>query len=229
MENYFIIKQYINLTCLLFIMLIPIDQLIQHFKLTDITGILHIGAHDCEEITAYNSCGINNQNIYWVEAMNDKIMFNKKKHGEHINIYQGVIYDENDKEITFYITNNGQSSSLLEFGSHEKNHPHVHVVRTETLKTIRLDTLIEENNIPIEHLNFINLDIQGVELRALKSMEKYLPHVKYIYTEVNTEQVYKGCDEITDVDQYLNNFGFKRVAQHIYKEYGWGDAFYIKA
>jgi len=210
-------------------MLIAIDQLIQHFKLTDITGILHIGAHDCEEITAYNSCGITNQNIYWVEAMNDKIMFNKKKHGEHINIYQGVIYDENDKEITFNITNNGQSSSLLEFGSHEKNHPHVHVVRKETLKTIRLDTLIENNNIPIEKLNFINLDIQGVELRALKSMEKYLPHVKYIYTEVNTEQVYKGCDEITDVDQYLNNFGFKRVAQHIYKEYGWGDAFYIKA
>lgn len=210
-------------------MLIPIDQLIQHFKLTDITGILHIGAHDCEEITAYNSCGINNQNIYWVEAMNDKIMFNKKKHGEHINIYQGVIYDENDKEITFYITNNGQSSSLLELGSHEKNHPHVHVVRTETLKTIRLDTLIDNNNIPIEKLNFINLDIQGVELRALKSMEKYLPHVKYIYTEVNTEQVYKGCDEINEIDQYLNNFGFKRVAQHIYKEYGWGDAFYIKA
>tara|TARA_B100000900_G_C20576818_1_gene715708 strand:- start:196 stop:828 length:633 start_codon:yes stop_codon:yes gene_type:complete len=208
-------------------MLITIDQLIHHFKL-NITGILHVGAHECEELPAYNRCGITNQNIFWVEAMNDKVLFNKTKHGEHINIYQGVIYDENDKEITFNITNNGESSSLLEFGSHEKNHPHVHVVRKETLKTIRLDTLIENNNIPIEKLNFINLDIQGVELRALKSMEKYLPHVKYIYTEVNTEQVYKGCDEINDIDQYLSNFGFKREAAKIFQQYGWGDAFYIK-
>ena len=208
-------------------MLITIDQLIHHFKL-NITGILHVGAHECEELSAYNRCGITNQNIFWVEAMNDKVLFNKTKHGEHINIYQGVIYDENDKEITFNITNNGESSSLLEFGSHEKNHPHVHVVRKETLKTIRLDTLIENNNIPIEKINFINLDIQGVELRALKSIEKYLQHIRYIYTEVNTEQVYKGCDQMPDIDEYLSHFGFKREAAKIFQQYGWGDAFYIK-
>jgi len=45
----------------------------------------------------------------------------------------------------------------------------------------------------------VNLDIQVVELRVLKSMEKYLQHVKYIYTEVNTEQVYKGCNLIGEV------------------------------
>jgi FkbM family methyltransferase len=212
---------------LLYIMLITIDQLIKHFNL-NITGVLHIGAHECEELNAYNNSGITNNNIYWVEAMQDKVDFNINKYGKDLNIYQAVIYDENDKEIVFNITNNGESSSVLEFGSHEINHPQVHVVRKETLKTIRLDTLIENNKIPIEHLNFINLDIQGVELRALKSMEKYLPHVKYIYTEVNTEQVYKGCDEITDIDEYLDKFGFKRATAKIYDRLGWGDAFYIK-
>ena len=73
----------------------------------------------------------------------------------------------------------------------------------------------------------MNLDIQGVELRALKSMEKYLQHVKYIYTEVNTEQVYKGCNLIGEIDEYLKQFGFGRVAQQTYKQFGWGDAFYI--
>lgn len=91
-----------------------------------------------------------------------------------------------------------------------------------------MDTLIAQEHIPIEKLNFVNLDIQGVELRALKSMEKYLQHVKYIYTEVNTEQVYKGCNLIGEIDEYLKQFGFVRVAQQIYKQYGWGDAFYIK-
>ena len=98
----------------------------------------------------------------------------------------------------------------------------------DKLKSQSLDSLIEKYNIPIEKLNFINLDIQGVELRALKSMEKYLQHVKYIYTEVNTEEVYKNCDQMQDIDSYLNQFGFKRMATNIFKQYGWGDAFYIK-
>jgi hypothetical protein len=103
------------------------------------------------------------------------------------------------------------------------------VVKKETMKTTRLDTLIEKNNIPIQNLNFLNFDIQGVELRALKSMEKYLQHVDYIYTEVNTEDVYKGCDRMDDMDKYLSNFGFKRAATHVITHVGWGDAFYIKS
>ena len=36
----------------------------------------------------------------------------------------------------------------------------------------KIGDLFEKNNIPIDTLNFLNLDIQGVELRALKSIEK---------------------------------------------------------
>ena len=160
--------------------------------------------------------------------MNIKIKQNKQRIGDKLNIYQCVVYDENDKEVEFNITNNGQSSSILPFGSHARNHPHVKVVYQETLKTTRLDKLIEDNQIPIEKLNFVNLDIQGVELRALKSMEKHLQHVDYIYTEVNTEQVYQGCDEIGQIDEYLKQFGFERLATQVYEQYGWGDAFYVK-
>ena len=208
-------------------MLIPYSQLVQKFNLK-VTGILHIGAHDCEELSAYNSCGVPTENTDWVEAMNIKIKQNKQRIGDKLNIYQCVVYDENDKEVEFNITNNGESSSILPFGSHARNHPHVKVVYQETLKTTRLDKLIEDNQIPIEKLNFVNLDIQGVELRGLKSMEKHLQHVDYIYTEVNTEQVYQGCDEVDQIDEYLKQFGFERLATRVYEQYGWGDAFYIK-
>ena len=207
-------------------MLITIQQLVQHFKI-QISGILHIGAHECEELNAYREVGVNNSNIYWIEAMQEKVDFCKNSY-KGVNIYQAVIDDEDNKEITFNITNNGQSSSILEFGSHAVKHPQVHIVSKKQMITSRMDTLIEREQIPIERLNFINLDIQGVELRALKSMEKYLQHVQYIYTEVNTEEVYKGCNLIGEIDEYLQTFGFTRVAQHIYTEYGWGDAFYMK-
>lgn len=207
-------------------MLITIQQLVQHFKI-QISGILHIGAHECEELNAYREVGVNNSNIYWIEAMQEKVDFCKNSY-KGVNIYQAVIDDEDNKEITFNITNNGQSSSILEFGTHETSHPQVHIVSKKQMITTRMDTLIERENFPIEKLNFVNLDIQGVELRALKSMEKYLKHVKYIYTEVNTEQVYKDCNLIGEIDEYLKKFGFVRVVERIYQQFGWGDAFYIK-
>jgi FkbM family methyltransferase len=207
-------------------MLITIQQLIHHFKL-QISGILHIGAHECEELNDYNRVGVNNSNIYWVEAMQEKVDLCRNRY-KGVNIYQAVIDEEDNKEITFNITNNGQSSSILEFGSHETSHPQVHIVSKKQMTTTRMDTLIEREHIPVAELNFVNLDIQGVELRALKSMEKYLQHVQYIYTEVNTEEVYKCCNLIGEIDAYLKGFGFVRVAQKIYTEYGWGDAFYMK-
>ena len=144
------------------------------------------------------------------------------------HIYHALIDSEDNKEVTFHISNNGESSSILEFGTHLNHHPHVHYVSSIIQKTTRLDTWIEKNHIPIETLNFINLDIQGVELRALKSMEKYLKYIDYIYTEVNSEEVYKECDLIGSIDSYLIQFGFQRTDSRIYKQYGWGDAFYMK-
>lgn len=204
-------------------MKITFDELISKYNI-NVTGILHIGAHECEELQAYNNCGINN--IYWVEAMDKKVKLMKDKGIE--NIFQAVIDEEDNKQLQFNITNNGQSSSILELGTHKRNHPEVHVSEVLNVTTTRLDTLIDRENIPIETINFINLDIQGVELRAMKSMEKYLKHIKYIYTEVNTEHVYKGCDLLSDIDNYLGLHGFTRVACIMHNRCGWGDAFYIK-
>jgi hypothetical protein len=61
--------------------------------------------------------------------MQDKVdLINSKNN--NINIYQAVIDDVDNKEINFKITNNGESSSILDFGSHEEHHPHVKVVET---------------------------------------------------------------------------------------------------
>lgn len=208
-------------------MLIPFSELQKKYDM-QINGILHVGAHNCEELMAYIQNGVEKEKTYWVEAMENKVTLMKQIYGDDFHIYQAVIDETDNKTVTFNITNNGESSSILEFGSHSTHHPHVKVTSTENLTTTRLDTLIEKQNIPIENINFINLDIQGVELRALKSMEKYLKHIKYIYSEVNTEQVYKDCAIIHDIDGFLFKHGFKRTETRIYQQYGWGDAFYVK-
>ena len=207
------------------------QELKQKFNI-NVKGILHVGAHTCEELSAYLQLGININNIYWIEALPELVETNKNKN-PLINIYQAVIYDTDNTEVAFNITKNddtgdSQSSSLLEFGSHATSHPQVKMVEKRIMKTSRLETVIEKNNINMETVNFINLDIQGVELHALKSMEKYLQNIDYIYTEVNTEEVYKGCDQMNDLTEYLKKFNFKLAVAKVYNQFGWGDAFYIK-
>ena len=120
------------------------------------------------------------------------------------------------------------SSSLLDFGSHSHHHKGIIMVEKRKKKTIRLDTFVEENKIPINDLNFLNVDIQGTELRAIKSLGKYLNNIDFIMTEVNTEYVYENCTLLNELDSFLNENGFIRVETKIYGNCGWGDAFYIR-
>ena len=158
-------------------MLISLNELVSKFGIK-ITGILHIGAHYCEELTEYISHGVLSSNIYWIEAI-PKLVEENKLSNPLLNIYQAVIYDEDNKEIEFNITNynedskNMASSSILDFGSHEIHHPQVKIVERVKMKTSRMDSVITKHNINMTNVNFINLDIQGVELHALKSMESY--------------------------------------------------------
>jgi FkbM family methyltransferase len=206
-------------------MLIPLQFLLDKYSI-HITGILHVGAHECEELQSYVRCGVNKNDVYWVEG--NEVIYSKMKAYDIPNLIHALIDSDDGKDVVFNISNNGQSSSILEFGTHSSHHPHVKYVETRSYKTKRLDTLIDEHKIPIEKTNFINLDIQGVELRALKSMEKYLHHLDYIYTEVNRDYVYKNCNLIGEIDEYLEKFNFKRVETNFCENFGWGDAFYIK-
>ena len=207
-------------------MLIPLKLLCEKLNL-NIRGVLHIGAHECEEQKYYLEQGVDNDNIYWIEAMDEKVKLMKNK-DKNLKIYQAVIDIKDDQEVEFNIADNGQSSSILEFGTHAKHHPHVKMINKQKLKTTRLDTFIKKNRIPIEKLNFLNLDIQGKELDALKSMDKYIQYVQYIYTEVNTEKVYKDCGLLSEIDEYLKKEGFTRIVCKMWGNCGWGDAFYMR-
>ena len=51
-------------------MLIKINELLSKYNLK-IKGILHVGAHECEELLDYMRAGVKMNNIYWVEGNKD--------------------------------------------------------------------------------------------------------------------------------------------------------------
>jgi FkbM family methyltransferase len=190
---------------------------------TQIKGIIHLGAHDLEELPQYLNNGINKNKIIWIEAMEQKVKLYNNNH----KIYNICVSDTDDEEVIFKITNNGQSSSILDFGTHQNSYKEIVFIKYVPMKTTRMDTLITRENININDYNFLNLDLQGVELKALKGFGNLLNKVDYIYTEVNTAEVYINCCKLEEIDEYLATFGFVRVATELTSEY-WGDAYYIR-
>jgi FkbM family methyltransferase len=202
-------------------MLIPFHDIVKKYGI-QFRGILHVGAHECEEIKDYEIY-LNRNKILWIEAMPNKVRMCKKLY-PNVLIQNAIVSDIVEK-VKFNISNNGESSSILELGLHKHFHPHVHYVEyfegeTELLKNIICDYDID--------FNFLNFDIQGAELKALKGMESYLPKVDYLYTEVNSDYVYEGCALISEIDDYLKSFGLHRVETKWCEDFRWGDALYIR-
>jgi FkbM family methyltransferase len=202
-------------------MLISLDELIKKYNIY-LKGILHVGAHECEEIFLYEKYLPRNK-ILWVDALHDKVELCKSKYPDLL-IELAVVSDK--KEIVNWNrSNNGQSSSILNLGLHKQFHPDVHYVLSGKREAVPLSDFIENYDISY---NFINLDIQGAELKALKGMESYLNDVDYVYTEVNCDYVYEECALIEEIDQYLLQFNLHRVETSWFGDCKWGDAFYIR-
>lgn len=189
-----------------------------------VNGSFHVGAHDCEELSFYRDLGLTSEDIIWIDAIPSKV--HEAKVRGIPNVYNAVVMDKDDEEVTFNVSNNFQSSSVLEFGTHSKEHPHVVYVDQLKLKSITIDTFFERNNLDAYKYNFWNFDIQGAELMALKGAINSIQHAKALYLEVNEKELYKGCGLMPEIDEFLSKYNFKRVLTHM-THHGWGDALYV--
>jgi len=210
----------------IYIMLISFEEInrILVSKNIDVHGAFHIGAHECEEMGFYNRLGIQKENIVWIDAIPSKVAEAIQK--KIPNVYAAVITDKDDQEVVFNVSNNVQSSSVLEFGTHSKEHPSVVYLSKFTSKSVSIDTFFQRNGLDASKYDFWNFDIQGAELMALKGAVGSIQYAKAIYLEVNVNELYKGCGLIQEIDAFLRQYNFKRVLMSI-TQYGWGDALYI--
>jgi len=208
-------------------MLISIEKVKEYLDLYNIhiEGVLHIGAYECEEIGLYNQLGITNEQIIWIDALESKVLEAKARNIP--NVFQAVITDKDDDIVNFNLSNNGQSSSIFEFGTHAQEHPWVVYVNSFTLPTVTIDSFFERNNLNPSRYNFWNFDIQGAELLALKGASNAIQFPQVIYLEVNEKELYKNCGMINELDVLLSTYNFKRVYT-IMTQHGWGDALYIR-
>jgi len=190
-----------------------------------IDGAFHIGAHECEELPFYEELGLKQEDVIWIDAINEKVI--EAKNRGIPNVYNAIITDKDDEDVVFNVSNNVQSSSVLDLGTHSQEYPYIVYVDKIHNKSITIDSFFERNRIvePWKY-NFWNFDIQGAELMALKGAVTNIKYAKAIYLEVNINELYKNCGLIEEIDDFLLTYNFKRVITNI-TQHGWGDALYV--
>lgn len=209
-------------------MLIPFNQLFTRHGVQPV-GVLHVGAHEGQEAAEYNLLRV--PRVVWVEANPEthrKLVAHVGRMPGHSTIL-ACVADEDGKPVDFHVASNaGQSSSILEWGTHTLVHPEVRWTRHLKMNTSRLDTLINDRGIRLKPGWFLNLDLQGAELMALKGLGALLGFFNWAYVEVNEQHLYKGCPLVGEMDDFMAAAGFRRVETKMSGNHGWGDALYVR-
>ena len=195
---------------------------LSHFN-RQFNGVVHVGAHDLQELEYYKSLGIKNR--MWVDG-------NRKTTKEGELIIGAYIGDGKPYHVVYIASNNGESTSLLKPLLHLEKYPEIKFMRKyidEEVQTYRLDQVGFGDQLKEGHdFDLLVLDIQGMEYSTLKAMDKYATYFDCIVTEAYLEELYEGCGYLHEIDVLLEGRGYERVAFEEEQGKGWGNAYYQK-
>lgn len=205
-----------------------------------IDGVIHAGAHLAEEAAAYAEVGV--EEVWWIEGnpeLQDDLegavheAFAAHPRVKH-HIVMALLGERDGDELTLHASYPYTgSSSILAPAAHLRVSPDVKFRRGATVATRTLDSLAAQTGM---RGNFLNMDLQGAELIALRGGEEILRSVDYVYTEINEDELYRGCVLLPDLVQHLGERGFAMVElqpagdpkRGMRNWVGWGDAIFVR-
>lgn len=205
-------------------MYLSFEELFRKYDpIKSITGIVHVGACTGEEREAYAACGI--ERVLWFEANPEtcEILYENVKDMPGNIVYNYLLSDVDWEVVDFHITSNfrAASSSMLPLKKHREHYPKIDVVETVKLTAHRLD------GYELSGCNFLNMDVQGAELKVLKGLGDRISQFDYVYSEINTAELYEGCVLLPELESYLHDCGFTRQETNM-TPYEWGDSIFVR-
>lgn len=146
---------------------------------------------------SYQVCLNNSKDYPSIEVIN-----------QAVNDYDGSCkFYPMDKERTVTTWEDGnQGASSLYRANGAYDHIEKYVQYEIEVPCTRIDTFCKKNS--IDHIDIVWMDLQGAELKALKSMGEILDTVQIIHTELEMNPMYDGQCLFSDVNDFLTNNGF---------------------
>lgn len=181
-------------------------------------GVIHVGMWAFEEHECYTQ--LFGTNVIGIEASPEIYTTMSKPAADKYGYkaYNFPAFSKDNAVMDFYI--NSSSSSLFKEG--RANLPSIKM----TTKT--LDTLIEEEKIDMETIDFLNIDAEGTELEILKGIDKNLCHINFVDLETSVGDRYNSGVCLKTIRSYLKerHYDLVEISSSFFNQ-GWGDAFFI--
>lgn len=184
--------------------------------------IVHAGTHFGEEcIDEFSKIFPKSSRIFTFEPClasytfsNNRIDTHDTMGFENIKIFNLGLSDINT-DAKLHLSSQCNTHSLF-VKDPDKVYTHPQTEHDEEVKLVSLNTWCPENG--VAYIDFISLNIEGNELKALQGASELLPNTKVIYIEVNEIEVWIGCSLFEDVNEFLEQNGFY-LAMHDKRSY----------
>ena len=169
-------------------------------------GVIHVGASEGQERHLYAEHGIK---VVWIEPIPDvfqQLVENIRDFPDQRAI-NALITNEDGALCKFHISNNSQSSSILDLHLHKDIWPEVTFTHDLTLPSMRLPTALAD--VDLAQYDAMVLDTQGSELLILQSAATILGGFKYIQVEAANFEAYRNCATVETINTFLRSYGFR--------------------
>jgi FkbM family methyltransferase len=152
------------------------------------------------------------------------------KHCINVRLYNLALGEKNEEhELYISRTSDGNlwcSNSLLKPKEHLISNPHILFPEVRMTHVVNLDLFCDENN--IDYIDFFWLDMQGYEMKTLKSSPKILNNIKSLYTETNIIETYEGTELYGEYRDWLIQNEFTLMSETFSPTGDQGDSFFAR-
>ena len=187
----------------------------------DIINLIDVGAHHGETIKLFNS-RFDIHNIYAFEPSykNFKVLEKKTKNIKNTNLR---VYNHGIGEIEglfdFNESDESQSSTLVKINYNSKYYKR----KKNLLRFLKKNDLFFNTKVniktlsnffedqKIDNVEILKIDTEGYDFNVIKSLEKKLSLINYIYFEHHFHNMLIKDYTFTQVHNFLINNGFKKV------------------
>lgn len=147
-----------------------------------------------------------------------------------VSTAQCALSDE-DGEADFFTGDVTSAISSLQPRSDGYSGP-LTVTKSIRVQTRKLDTLLD--NLSWPQVDFLKLDLQGGELKALRGAKEALRggFIRVIVSEIWLKPTYREAPHLDELDAFLKPYGFVQAAMVIVDKGSgegiWGDALFVR-
>jgi hypothetical protein len=99
-------------------------------------------------------------------------------------------------------------------------------LQIKSVKILTIEEVLKTNLGGSQNFNYLVLDIQGMELKALKGLGQYSNHFDVIITEAYIDELYHDCGKLNEIQDLLTDYEMVEFVME--QDKGWGDAAFIR-